>query len=210
MFLRGYNWKSTSCAENFPHPVSSGYKKTSASESLSASDWDVPSLTRWGGLEAPPSDGQQTQGEILSLLHFVLSPCILNPEEGKKRKKPWIIHEGRGPASAVNSAGVSPLSVAEAFFSPSAVDVGAESQRRRSFNISSGHRFSRPQEWSAFPTILEPASFIHDRDKAISLLFSEPAEISSFHPRFTTKAHPGLYRAPNTVLCSRRWREIDG
>lgn len=167
----------------------------------------IETFRLWQGEEAWRPLRQTASKPKEKSFHYctLFSLCVfLIQRRGKKKKKPWIIHEGRGPASAVNSAGVSPLSVAEAFFSPSAVDVRAESQRRRSFNISSGHRFSRPQEWSAFPTILEPASFIHDRDKAISLLFSEPAEISSFHPRFTTKAHPGLYRAPNTVLCSRR------
>lgn len=51
---------------------------------------------------------------------FSLRVFLIRRREEKKKKKPWIIHEGRGPASAVNSAGVSPLSVAEAFFSPSA------------------------------------------------------------------------------------------
>lgn len=130
-------------------------------EVFSASDWDVrSSVQRYDKPRKPagPSIKCWTNQR-----RNPLSGCILN------LKKIWIIH--RGLVSVVNSAGVSPLSVAEVIFSSSVTDRSWILDHR-SINISSGHRFHF--HWNTWLFHL-PTVFLHNCDSQMAFPFFSPA-----------------------------------
>lgn len=171
---------SDDTVKNFLHPFQAAIKRArEVNRYLPV----IETSTLWQGERPLRHTASKPKEKPFHYCTFVLPPSILNLEEGKK--KGWIIHEGRRLASAVNSAGVSPLSVAQAFFSPGAVDVGAELQRRCSFDISSGHLFSTSAGTKRSSCNFKAASFIRDRDKAL---------FPSFHPACRNKQFlPSIY-----------------